>query len=47
LSRQNRTLNRGQPTILGGIAEFEPEVMLERQRCGIEKARQEGKYKVA
>ena len=32
-------------TILGGIAEFEREVMLERQRCGIEKARQEGKYK--
>lgn len=32
-------------TVLGGIAEFEREVMLERQREGIEKARREGKYK--
>ncbi|SDH69481.1 recombinase family protein [Roseospirillum parvum] len=32
-------------TVLGGIAEFEREIMLERQREGIEKARREGKYK--
>lgn len=32
-------------TLLGGIAQFEREVMLERQREGIEKARQAGKYK--
>ncbi len=32
-------------TILGGIAEFEREVMLERQREGIAKAKAEGKYK--
>ena len=32
-------------TILGGIAQFEREIMLERQREGIEKARREGKYK--
>lgn len=32
-------------TVLGGIATFEREVMLERQREGIEKARREGKYK--
>lgn len=32
-------------TMLGGIAEFEREIMLERQREGIEKARREGKYK--
>lgn len=32
-------------TILGGVAEFEREVMLERQREGIAKAKAEGKYK--
>jgi DNA invertase Pin-like site-specific DNA recombinase len=32
-------------TILGAIAQFEREIMLERQREGIEKARREGKYK--
>lgn len=32
-------------TILGGIAEFEREVMLERQREGIAKAKAAGKYK--
>ena len=32
-------------TMLGGIAEFEREIMLERQREGIEKARRDGKYK--
>jgi DNA invertase Pin-like site-specific DNA recombinase len=32
-------------TVLGGIAEFEREIMLERQREGIEKARQAGKYR--
>lgn len=32
-------------TILGGIAEFERELMLERQREGIAKAKAEGKYK--
>lgn len=32
-------------TILGGIAEWEREIMLERQREGIAKARAEGKYK--
>lgn len=32
-------------TVLGGIAQFEREIMLERQREGIEKARREGKYK--
>lgn len=32
-------------TILGGIAEFEREIMLERQREGIAKAKAEGKYK--
>lgn len=31
-------------TILGAIAQFEREVMLERQREGIEKARRKGKY---
>lgn len=31
-------------TILGGIAEFEREIMLERQREGIAKAKAEGKY---
>ncbi len=32
-------------TMLGGIAEFERALMLERQREGIAKARDEGKYK--
>lgn len=32
-------------TILGGIAEFERGIMLERQREGIAKAKAEGKYK--
>lgn len=32
-------------TVLGGIAEFEREIMLERQREGIGKAKAAGKYK--
>ncbi|WP_044562545.1 recombinase family protein [Azospirillum sp. B4] len=32
-------------TILGGVAEFERSIMLERQREGIAKAKQDGKYK--
>lgn len=32
-------------TMLGGVAEFERAVMLERQREGIAKAKAEGKYK--
>jgi DNA invertase Pin-like site-specific DNA recombinase len=32
-------------TMLGGIAQFEREIMLERQREGIAKAKVEGKYK--
>jgi DNA invertase Pin-like site-specific DNA recombinase len=32
-------------TVLGGIAEFERSLMLERQRAGIAKAKAEGKYK--
>ena len=32
-------------TILGSIAEFEREIMLERQKEGIAKAHSEGKYK--
>jgi len=32
-------------TIMGGVAEFEREVMLERQREGIAKAKADGKYK--
>ncbi|WP_373503765.1 recombinase family protein [Aestuariivirga sp.] len=32
-------------TLLGGIAEFERELMLERQREGIAKAKADGKYK--
>lgn len=32
-------------TILGSIAQFEREIMLERQREGIAKAKSEGKYK--
>ena len=31
--------------ILGSVAEFEREIMLERQREGIAKAKAEGKYK--
>ena len=31
--------------MLGSIAQVEREIMLERQREGIEKARREGKYK--
>ena len=32
-------------TILGGVAEFERSIMLERQREGIAKAKAAGKYK--
>jgi DNA invertase Pin-like site-specific DNA recombinase len=32
-------------TVLGGIAQFEREMMLERQREGIAKAKAEGKYR--
>jgi DNA invertase Pin-like site-specific DNA recombinase len=32
-------------TMLGGIAEFERAIMLERQREGIAKAKRDGKYK--
>lgn len=32
-------------TMLGGVAEFEREIMLERQREGIAKAKGLGKYK--
>jgi DNA invertase Pin-like site-specific DNA recombinase len=32
-------------TIIGGIAQFERQMMLERQREGIAKAKAEGKYK--
>lgn len=32
-------------TVLGGVAEFERSIMLERQREGIAKAKAEGKYK--
>ena len=32
-------------TVLGGVAEFEREMMLKRQREGIQKAKAEGKYK--
>lgn len=32
-------------TMLGGVAEFEREIMLERQREGIAKAKAEGRYK--
>ncbi len=31
--------------VLGGVAEFERQMMLERQREGIQKAKAEGKYK--
>ncbi|CUW41245.1 Putative integrase-like protein y4lS [Magnetospirillum sp. XM-1] len=32
-------------TVLGGVAEFEREIMLERQREGIARAKSQGKYK--
>jgi DNA invertase Pin-like site-specific DNA recombinase len=32
-------------TVLGGIAQFEREMMKERQREGIERAKRAGKYK--
>ncbi len=32
-------------TVLGGIAQFEREIMLERQREGVAKAKATGKYK--
>lgn len=32
-------------TVLGAVAQFEREVMLERQRAGIQRARSEGKFK--
>jgi DNA invertase Pin-like site-specific DNA recombinase len=32
-------------TVLGGIAQFEREIMLERQREGVSKAKTQGKYK--
>lgn len=32
-------------TVLGGIAEFEREIMLERQKEGVARAKAEGKYK--
>ena len=32
-------------TVLGGIAQFEREIMLERQREGVAKAKMAGKYK--
>ncbi|WP_420344738.1 recombinase family protein [Paenirhodobacter sp.] len=44
-------IDTGTPTgklmlnILGGVAEFEREIMLERQREGIAKAKADGKYK--
>jgi DNA invertase Pin-like site-specific DNA recombinase len=31
--------------VLGGVAEFEREIMLEQEREGVQKARAEGKYK--
>jgi DNA invertase Pin-like site-specific DNA recombinase len=36
---------RLQITLLGGISQWEREMMLERQKVGIAKAQQEGKYK--
>jgi DNA invertase Pin-like site-specific DNA recombinase len=47
----NLSIDTGTPTgklmltMLGGIAQFEREIMLERQREGIAKARAEGKFK--
>ena len=31
--------------VIGSVAQFERELMLERQRIGIQKAKEEGKYK--
>jgi len=51
LSLGGQTFDIGTPTgklmltMLAGVAEFEREMMLERQREGIAKAREEGKYK--
>ncbi|MDE2179207.1 MAG: recombinase family protein [Xanthomonadaceae bacterium] len=51
LSMGGMELNTQQPTsklmltMMGAIAEFERQLMLERQRDGIRKAAQEGKYK--
>lgn len=48
---ENLGIDTGTPTgklmlnILGGVAEFEREMMLERQREGIAKAKVEGRYK--
>lgn len=48
---ENLGIDTGTPTgklmlnILGGVAEFEREMMLERQREGIAKAKAEGRYK--
>ncbi|MES0171900.1 recombinase family protein [Mesorhizobium sp. M0006] len=48
---ENLGINTSTPTgklmlnILGGVAEFEREMMLERQREGIAKAKAEGRYK--
>jgi DNA invertase Pin-like site-specific DNA recombinase len=47
----NLSIDTGTPTgklmltMLGGIAQFEREIMLERQREGMAKAKAEGKYK--
>ncbi|MDB4609674.1 recombinase family protein [Verrucomicrobia bacterium] len=41
----NTTQGKLMLTVIGAIAEFERELMLERQREGIEKAKQKGKYK--
>lgn len=47
----NMGIDTGTPTgklmlnVLGGVAQFEREMMLERQREGIAKAKAEGKYK--
>ena len=32
-------------TVLAGVAQFEREIMLERQREGVAKAKEQGKYK--
>ncbi len=46
LSLDTSTPNgRLQITLLGGIAQWEREMMLERQKVGIAKAQQDGKYK--
>ena len=41
----NTTTGKLMLTLLGGIAQFEREIMLERQREGIAKAKKDGKYK--